>query len=176
MTGLNIYLNKKGQKIILPLAGAFSLPSVLFIYTPWKESAHRIAQNCSRPLLWSLIPPSRQRRLIEWERCKKAHATGMQVFLQANVSVNPKQQALELVFCFWGTHSSSPGPIPPLSVSRVSLRTAASALRCISLFPQSTTYSLDFDNKAPDSFHPCVCGYVHGTHVCEPRCIYISLK
>lgn len=57
--------------------------------------------------------PLEIRDCLSDERCKKAHATRMQVFLQANSSINPKQQALELVFCFWETHSSSPDPTPP---------------------------------------------------------------
>lgn len=57
--------------------------------------------------------PLGRRDCLSDERCKKAHATRMQVFLQANSSINPKQQALELVFCFWGTHASSPDSTPP---------------------------------------------------------------
>lgn len=57
--------------------------------------------------------PLGRRDCLSDERCKKAHATRMQVLLQANNSINPKQQALELVFCFWGAHSSSPDPTTP---------------------------------------------------------------
>ena len=57
--------------------------------------------------------PLGRRDCLSDENCKKAHATRMQIFLQANSSINPKQQALELVFCFWGTHTTSPDPTPP---------------------------------------------------------------
>lgn len=58
------------------------------------------------PLMKS-ISPSRQKRLRE-ARCMQAHATGMWVFLRANILVNPEQQALQCVLSFWGTYSSPP--------------------------------------------------------------------
>lgn len=89
--------------------------------------------------------PSRQRRLSE-ERCMKAHATRMQVFLQANSLANPKQQALDLVFCFWGTRFSAPDPTPPASVPRVSFRVTSALIR-ICFAPPNRRHSLNLDNS-----------------------------
>lgn len=91
---------------------------------------------------------------------------------------NPKQQALEFVFCFWGTRPPpppSPDPTPPVSVPRVTLR-VASALIQICWAPPSRRHSRHCYNKGFDSFQCYVCLWA-----CSPVCksrryIYISLK
>ena len=112
MTSLNIHLKEdEGSEKIPPLAGGCWLISVRL--QPIEKFCSWDPLDCRSLFLWSLIHTSWEKRLLSDKRCKTAHATRMQVFLQANSSINPKQQALELVFCFWGTHASSPDSTPP---------------------------------------------------------------
>lgn len=111
MTGLSIYsYEDRGVIVNPPFSWQFSLPAVPMHLPPMERICSQDPLELSESPPMKPIPPSRQERLSE-ARCMQAHATGMWVFLWANILVNPKQQALQYVFGFCGT---SP-PTPPLS-------------------------------------------------------------
>lgn len=149
----------------------------MLVYTTQKEFAHRILWNPWSPVLWCLFPPSRQKRLFE-ERCKKAHAPRMQVFLQANSSGKPQTAGSGVCLLLLGDTPlppPSPDPTPPVSVPGVTLRVASALIR-ICWAPPSRRHSRNCDNKGFDSFQCDVCLWARST-VCESRWyIYISLK
>lgn len=176
MNGLNIYLKEdKGSDKLPSLDGECWIISMFVHLKPMEKiclwDPLELLGVFSCEVLF--IPPGRRDCLSD-ERCKKTHVTRMHVFLQANSTINPKQQSQKLVFCFWGTHSSSPDPDPPtFSFQGVHQNRVCSAL---DLLGSNEHHTLSWCWQQSLWLIPalwlCACTHVYGLR----KCIYISLK
>lgn len=168
-----------GQSI---LSWQFSLPAVPMHLPPMERIHSQDPLELSESPPMKPIPPSRQERLSE-ARCMKAHATGMWVFLWANILVNPKQQALQYVFSFCGDVPSNPTPflhpqLPGCPSARCLLWCESAWLQRVPhsplilttklLAPSSPVHALEFEPTGENYVSLMKFSTSHAVSICQP--------